>query len=257
MRLLIAVPSKARADLLTRTTWQWLQYLPDDTRIFVEPQDYATYADAGFGSVLEPLPADNQGLGFALGSIAAYAQRQSYDAIFKLDDDVKAWMSGRGEKATVDQSAGRIDEALHADILPTLSQFTNLAGVSFDYPLFNPIGANKNKWIYFARFRSVYIVKTQWLFARPEFSALEDVYATLAIWGRGGITACYTPLVCQNDLYKAPGGLQALELKRAERTKTELDLLQKQFPLIDVDDTGKLHVDRWQRALRKAIKRAG
>ena len=250
MKLLIAVPSKARAQFLLKYTWAWLQQLPYDKRIFVETQDYDSYCQAGFEPWLQVMPECDQGLGYALTQIQAAAQ--GYDLIFRVDDDVQSWSRGHGDPESVAHSVELISTALESDILPTLEQYPHLAGITFDYLHFRRIHPDPNKkWIFYSRFRGQYVIKRDWFTPHANISALEDVYMTARIWANGGMTACYVPVAQRPNMNTLPGGMQAAVLRRAETHERTKQLIHQLFPLMDASPSG---LDTWRRALRKAAR---
>lgn len=251
MSLLIAVPSKARPEALLKNTWAWLQHLPYDKRIFVEPQDREAYCRAGLEQWLHVLPENDRGLGYALSQVAIAAQ--PYEFVFKMDDDVKSFSRGHGDPESVEYSTGLIQAALEMHILPTMAAHADFAAVTFDYLQFHRINPDPNKlWVFYSRLRSIYVLKREWFAPCPEISALEDVYATTHIWATGGKTACYVPIAQRTNLYSLPGGHQA-DGKRAQHNQREAGIVHERYPLTELKK-GIPDLTRWGRELRKAAK---
>jgi hypothetical protein len=247
--LLITVPSKNRADVLLKNTWAWLQHLPYEKRIVIEPQDRDAYCKAGFEQWLHVLPDNDRGLGYALTHIKALAQ--PFKLVFKLDDDVRSWSRGHGDPESEAHSVQLITQALEADVIPALLH-GGLAAATFDYLQFHRIEPSPSrKWIFCSRLRSVYVIHNRWFQPLEEISALEDLYATAQVWSDGGLTACYVPIAQRTNLYSFEGGHQSPVLRRAQANQRETALMVKRFPLVEVME-GKPNTNRWSRSLRKA-----
>jgi hypothetical protein len=84
MNCLVAIPSKSRPENIKSFVLPFVKRLNLDYKIFVEPQEINSY---NFENVVSH-EENNIGLGGALVSIKKYAEKNNYDVILKLDDDV-------------------------------------------------------------------------------------------------------------------------------------------------------------------------
>jgi hypothetical protein len=236
-RLLIAVPSKGRAQTFMQLTGRYVFDLPHDARVFVEPQDYAGYLGAGVpASALIQIDQDNQGLGYAKCAIAQYAVDCGYAVVFKHDDDIDHWSSGAGSNA--DNRLRTCDTLTCAvtHILDAFIKYPLLGAVSFNYKVYMHLQTDTPLFSYNQRLQTAYLCRTEALAARADISTFEDFYTALKIWVNGGFTARYNYAGMQLSGHKLigqnTGGLQSFD--RAAMAEREIEIMRRFYPALPV-----------------------
>jgi hypothetical protein len=229
MKLLIAVPSKGRAERIMEDTLSWLDMAGGDWSVFVEPQEYDAYLKAGVPPIfLEKLDKNGQGLMYAKQFIQRYAQDNGYDVVFKIDDDVRGWV-GRSRKF-VSQFSLEVFEAIVRDGMFMFEKHPNLFAIGFPYShqMFN-VG---NKWSVNARLQSCYMVRTEHLCPDPRIEVFEDFATFIKIRVLGGDTVRYNfaGINCR-PVGKGKGGLQAFT-DRKEQAERSAQVLQEIYPAL-------------------------
>lgn len=231
MKLLIAIPSKGRAERILKYTLRYVPELGTDWRVFVEPQDYASYAKFISSEHLVQLSDNNRGLGYSKCEIAAYAQ--GYDLVFKMDDDIRFWSKGSGSNSENSLETPQILLKAIKAILSKLKQHPQLKAVSFEYKNLQHL-YNKSIFSPNRRLQTAYICRTKELYPREDVSTFEDFYTTLAIWVNGGYTARYNDagMYIEGDVGVMSGGLQSFD--RAAMALRELQIMKRLYPGLKV-----------------------
>jgi hypothetical protein len=80
----LKIPSKGRPDLATA---KQLNKVERPFTVFLEPQDFKAYSDAGHASMVQ-LPENNRGVAYARQLIVKYAIGHDDSWFWMLDDDI-------------------------------------------------------------------------------------------------------------------------------------------------------------------------
>ena len=225
MKILIAVPSKGRADKIQKQTLSWLQHSEYHWRVFVEPQDFKSYEKVVPFGHLTLLQADNKGLGYAKKYIYTYANALEFDLIFKVDDDLYGWLDEM-RVAKKEHSAPVFDWIIH-ESLELFKKYEDLKGVGFPYrfemwQLRKWLGMN-------SRLQSCYITRTESFYPDERLSVFEDFATYLKIRLNNGVTLRYghAGMDCE-DVGKNTGGHQ--NFNRRTRARQEAEVLRSIYP---------------------------
>ncbi len=213
MRCLAIIPSKGRPSNISKCVEPFMSRLGLDYKIFVEPQDEATY---NFKNVVV-LDKDNNGLGYSTSFAKRYAEEKGYDLVFRIDDDV----TGIGEiEKDIHQIIRAFDiQKVGAIVFP----------YSFEwYAKTEKLFSRKNK-----RSQTCYIIRTKLFRPVSEISTFDDFYQYLLMRNDG-----YDTLFCSRHLIDcAPvgqgrGGLQAFD--RSAMALKEINIFKSIDPTITV-----------------------
>lgn len=229
MKILIAVPSKNRADRIKDLTLNWLDIVDIDWQVFVEPQDFENYKKIIPEKNLIQIDGNNRGLGFSKSYIKYYAIQNNYDLIFKLDDDLEGWY-GRSRNQRESISYEVFTEAIN-DGLIAFIKYPEVKAISYPYAWQM---YEKDKWIGInQRLQSSYFLRTDSFFGDPRFSTFEDIANFIYIRKNNGIVLRYG-WAGQNieDVGKNPGGHQ--DFNRKEQALNEIKLLREIHPGLKV-----------------------
>lgn len=225
MKLLFAIPSKNRVEILKDNALAWVPAVGTDWKVFVEPQDYEKYAPLVTEPNLVPLPKNNQGLGYAKQTIKAYAERHGYTHIFKLDDDIRGFTNYRKKLDPVD-TAQWVAEFL-LDIEKAFEEYPQVKAVAFPYSFEM---YEKKQWEVTKRVQTAYVVATESLYVNPAVSVFEDFAVGLHILVNGGLVVKYG-LAGINMGVKVGGGTGGHQsYDRYAQAVSELDELRKLYP---------------------------
>lgn len=235
MRMLIAIPSKARAQTIAKKTMAYVPHLGIDYRVFVEPQDYDSYAVTVGEHALTRLDANDCGLGYAKVAMHDYAVMHGYEAIFKLDDDIEFWSPGHG---TAQSNRATTSDTLRrtlAQISDLLMRKLLVQAVGFTYKTFmhpNSVMA----WSMNGKLQTAYVCRTESFASHPNISTFEDFYTTLSIWVNGGVTMRYARagMALSGGKYIGlnTGGLQCFDRKLL--AEAEIGYFRALFPPLKI-----------------------
>lgn len=242
MKILLAIPSKNRVDILGKFTYQWLKDLPFDWRIFVEPQDEQEYV-ACFGRIgVVCLGEDNRGLSYSAKCIKTYAKQNNYDLVFKIDDDVKSF-TGFREKGSIDRTVELLKEKIEI-FIKWFEEKPNLGAIAFPYSfqMFE-----KQECVLTKRIQSCYVARTE-LFTPDdyEFQVFQDFATGINCLLKGKKIVKYNLL--GQDLGIAVGKESSPWKNRDRETlaRQDCDNLRKLYPPIAfrrVDKPWKIEPD--------------
>lgn len=237
MKLLIAVPSKGRADSIIKRTMRWLPRVGFDVRVFVEPQEFDKYKERlEHGNYdnrvyfdtekhLIDIGENDKGLSFVKGYIKQYALENGYDLVFKMDDDVLRF-NARGKNKPDDEMV--MDFAGMVGICrKTMGEYPDVGAIGFGYrnELFNP-----KRWVSMnSRLQTCYIIRTELL--QNGFNTTEDFAQYLYIRSLNKVTLRYGMLgIDCADVGKNKGGLQMFD--RSKQFDEEVDKLKEIYPAL-------------------------
>lgn len=217
MKLLIAIPSKGRADTIFKRTLRWVVRTGFDVRIFVEPQDLKAYRegakDANYQNYTAIKPEqfvsilkNDQGLDYVRRFVKRYAIKNGYDLVFKMDDDVLRF-NGRGRNKPDDEMI--VDFAVMVGkCRKAFGRYKDVGAIGFPYrnELFTVqewAGINM-------RLQSCYIIKPD--FITEGFNHFDDFADYMNIRKQNKVTLRYG-LMGQDlaDVGKNRGGLQMFD----------------------------------------------
>ncbi len=235
MKILVAIPSKNRVDILKENTLSWVKYIDVDWMVFVEPQDLMNYRLTVGTKNCIPLDENNKGLGYSKTIIKNYAEKYDYDLVFKLDDDVKGWTEFR-KILKGKEAAERFNKNLE-DIVEIFEQQPQVAVVSFPYSfqMFEQFLFKKNK-----RVQTCYITRIEDFHTDPRISVFEDfsvglkaiVSQKLVLWyGMSGIAMGV-------KVGGGTGGHQ--DFDRKERALKEIEVLREIYPPLAFREVNKI-----------------
>lgn len=223
MKLLVALPSKNRPDVLRSNALSWVDDLGFDYKIFIEPQDVEKYRLPKENIVI--LPENNRGYGFAKVCIKKYAQENGYDYIFKVDDDIKSWTDFRKVLNPV-ETALQIKKVV-ALIEKKFERYESLAGVSFPYSfqMFEHFSFKKAKGV-----RTAYIFRTEEFYADERVSNFDDFAMSISaiVHNKFILTCGLTGMVMGVKVGGGKGGQQ--DFDRLEQSKKEVGVLREIYP---------------------------
>lgn len=213
MRCLVFIPSKGRPENIKKFVQPFMGRLKLDYKIFVEPQDAATYP---FENV-EVIDANDKGLGYATSCAKAYAKSHGYELMFKVDDDVKGIGSIENDIEKV-LAAFKI-EKIGAVVFPYSFEF---------YSKSTKLFTRVNK-----RLQTCYIIRERLFRPSPDVSTFEDFYQYLLLR-----TGAYDTLFCSKHLIECSpvgsgsGGLQVFD--RQAMAKKEIAIFRAIDPTIAI-----------------------
>lgn len=240
-KILIAIPSKNRVEILKKNALSWVPLTGFDWVVFVEPQDsdkYASLLEGGHGYVL---PENNKGLGYAKTFIKKYAEENGYTHIFKIDDDVQGFTKYR-QKLYLDVTANWFKDFMK-DIEVAFYKYPKVKAVSFPY---NFEMYELKKWEVTKRVQTAFICRTQDFFASEKISVFEDFALGLKIIVNGGLILkyCMAGIEMGVKVGGGSGGHQSFD--RFEQAKAEAVELRKIYPPLNfrkVDKSWKIEPD--------------
>lgn len=236
MKLLIAIPSKGRADTIFKRTMRWAPRLGFEVKVFVEPQEIETYREGARDANHEnytnitdnhfvDIGKNDGGLIHAKKFIKDYAIEHGYDLVFRLDDDILRF-SGRGRNKTDDEMI-LIFSAMVGKCRVTFGKYPDLAGIGFGYrnELFNPkewVGINM-------RLQTCYIIRPEYI--AEGFGSFDDFADYINIRLNNKMTLRYGLLgIDAADVGKTKGGLQMFD--REELANNDIAKLREIYPAL-------------------------
>lgn len=230
MRTLLAVPTKGRIDTIGKDTLAWLpaaaKKMERDWILAVEPQEAKLYEKfyPQWKENLLILPENNKGLTYSLIKIKEYAIAHSYEAVFKIDDDMRGWYgrerkSGNTLKAFT-RGLGACEEML-------LRASTGIMAVSFPYS--NHMFEVEKEWSERGRLQTCYLIRPEWWYLNPKMKDNDDFSAFISLRFQGFEVFRYNWLgmVCK-PVAKNPGGLQMFN--RRDTMIESNAILRQEFP---------------------------
>ena len=234
MKLLIAIPSKNRIEILKDNALAWVPSCGIDWKVFVEPQDMDKYSQAIAVDKLVDIRQNDQGLGYAKQFIKDYALKANYSHIFKIDDDVKGFTNYR-KKLDPPRTAKWVSEFL-LDISKAMEEKQQIKCVAFPYSfeMYDRI-----KWEVVKRVQTAYLIQTDWLYVNPKVSVFEDFATGLNVLVQGGLILRYG-LAGINMGVKVGGGTGGHQsFDRYDKAMNELDELRLLYPPLNFRQVNK------------------
>ncbi len=237
MKLLVAIPSKGRADTIFKRTLRWVTRAGFDVRIFVEPSEIEAYragaVDANYEHYLDIKPeqfisirANDKGLGYAKGYIKRYAERNGYDLVFKLDDDVLRF-TGRGKNKSDDEMIIQFS-AMVGRCRWAFNRYPDVGAIGFPYrnELYEP-----KEWSHInRRLQSSYIIRTELM--QSGFNTFEDFAQYIYIRSLNKVTLRYGLMgIDAADVGANRGGLQLFD--REKMQDDEIPKLREMYPALE------------------------
>lgn len=236
MKLLIAVPSKGRADKIIKHTMRWLPRTGFDVRVFVEPQEFDKYAErlehGNYDNrvhfppeALINIGENDKGLSFVKEYIKQYAIDNGYELVFKMDDDVLRF-NARGKNKPDDEMV--MDFAGMVGVCrKTMGEYPDVGAIGFPYrnELFEP-----KRWASInTRLQTCYIIRTELL--QSGFNTTEDFAQYVYIRSQNKTTLRYGLLgIDCADVGKNKGGLQLFD--RQKQFEEEAEKLREIYPAL-------------------------
>lgn len=226
MKILLAIPSKNRIEILRKNTYAWLPLVQAEYKVFVEPRDFSLYETAGFKNLVS-IGENGKGYGFAKRFIKKYAEENGYEVVFKIDDDTKSFTDYR--KKTDSAGTAKLLNEFLPKVMAYFEKYPNLGGVSFPYSfhLFE-----KREWEPVKKVQSNYIVRTQFLACEYNFSNFDDFAVGIDILRKGFKLMKYG-LIGQNLGVAVGGGTGGQQdFDRKKQSLEEIELLRKIYPAL-------------------------
>lgn len=232
MRVLLAIPSKARASTLQKYALTWLALLPEtvEWQVFVEPQDEGAYKSVVPDGHLSLLTENDRGLGFALSQVKAFAITGGYDVIFKLDDDIRGFMEFR-QRLNAPAVARRVTKMVE-EFSKAFETFSDLGAITFPYSF---EVYDKTQWQPTKRVQTAYFVRTSAFFAEPAVSVFEDFAVGLYCLTKGLRVMRYglSAIDLGVKVGGGTGGHQSVSLDRKAGSLAAIEELRKIYPPLE------------------------
>ena len=220
MKLLIAIPSKGRADTIAKRSMRWLPRTGFDVRVFVEPQEYEAYEaalkDGDYNNythsagMLIKIRKNNGGISYVMQQIKKHAAKNKYDLVFKMDDDIKGFI-GRGKKKPDDQMIMDFCAMVGACRLE-LGARPEVGAVGFPYR--NELFELKKWSAINARLQTAYIVRTK-LMHSLGVNMMEDFAQYVYLRSQNFLTLRYGLLgIDAAPVGKTKGGMQLFDQQK-------------------------------------------
>ena len=235
MKILFAIPSKNRVEILKKFTYAWLQNLPFDWAVFVEPQDFKAYEDAGIKNLV-CIDDNNKGLCYAKSQIKKYAIKNKYDLIFKVDDDTKAFTDYRN-KTDAEKTVKVLEKFIPQAILK-FKKHDRLGAIAFPYSfhLFDKV-----EWKPVKKLQSCYLIRAEHLVnEKYMFEVFEDFGTGLDLLVKGFkiFKHCLIGIEQGVAVGEGTGGLQ--DFDRAEIALRSADTLRRLYPPLNFKAVDKI-----------------
>lgn len=256
MKVLLAIPSKKRANVLLENALSWAPWASDlpyqtkdsnvqiEYRVFVEKEDFADYEKAGvLREKMVVLPESNRGLGYAKGIIWEYAGKNEYDYIFKVDDDIKGWTNFR-TRLRGKEAGGFFSGMTRQIVNDVFVRQPLVAAVSFPYSfqMFEAYDYKKTK-----RVQTAYITRRPFFHHDDRISVHEDFAVGLNAIVENRLVLCCGLMGIElgvkvgGDKTDETGGHQALDRVRGAQ-QAEKAMLEM-YPALKFREVDK----RWKR----------
>lgn len=239
-RILIAVPSKGRADMFSEKTLSWLKYTKYDFKVFLEPEEIEQYSKTGLkSSQIVSITNSNKGLGYVLKFIKEYANSNKYEYVFKLDDDIQNFRNaGGGYKGKITQKERclNIFDKMIESSISLMDHVPDVGGISIMYGGGKYKTAEIETWMAVnKRLQTSYITRTKlicpdWI---DQIGVFTD-FATFINLIKLGYTTVEYGLTgmdfgsTDNSVGKNEGGIQLFD--RRDLAFKSKEFLSKKFP---------------------------
>lgn len=230
--LAICVPSKGRSELFSRKTLKILEHTKVPWFVFVEPDEYESYALLAPNNTLA-LDDNNQGMGYALNAIREFCLKQGYRYVWKMDDDVNHWYDSNRVKPKISQGE-MLDSVANLLLRADTALRNNLGGISFPSNYFH------DDWRNFTHlnkmFETTYIVKvSEWETPLQMKGYHEEFIGSASLVKKGLVTLRCGKFCWSADLSKAAGGLQSFD--RVKEQELYFNVLESEYPeLMDLTE---------------------
>lgn len=247
MKILIAIPSKARAYDLQKGILKWLPECNHDWKVFVEPQDLVHYVTVLDKSKIVCISKNDKGMGFVINSIARYAIKFKYDLVFKIDDDFSGMVCKDIGNMKTGHSVKILDKFLN-DVAPDFQKDQKLGAVRISNSrnhLFEKMGKDRKYTHRNVPLYHGWIVRPEILEKVTENVLTQDDSSTFLYMQEAGYYSLNYGQAAVN--YKDntnPGGFQCFDRERLVLETYEY--LKKEFPKIrlkPIDRTYKIEID--------------
>ncbi len=226
MKTLIAIPSKGRAAIFAKNALPWLLESQLDWKVFLEKQDVELYNLPS--QKVAVLPESNLGLGYSKEIIKQYAVENGYDAIFKVDDDVKAWTDFR--KVLKPKESAAFFQKMLSEMEKMLEEKELLAGFGFPYSfqMFEKFSYKKTK-----RVQTAFLFRTKDFHADRSVDVFEDFAASLwpIVNGKLVLTCGKMGISMGVPVGGGTGGHQSFK-RNEERAMNCCDAMRKIYPAL-------------------------
>lgn len=226
--LVICIPSKARADLFKKYTYQIVRHTKVPWFVFVEPQDYESYSTFVPSKNLVTIGFNDRGMSYVLDKMRQFCLLMGYKFCFKMDDDVFHWYNKPSVSPKTEQA--KMIEDLRELIVKADKKTGKelIGGICFPYKRFH------TDWRPFTHanvmLQTLYVIRTDcWTVLTDTNSSHEEYFASAGILDKGLITLKCGMLCWGADLSCLPGGFQSFE-DRVERQYKDYDILEQKYP---------------------------
>jgi hypothetical protein len=227
MKILIAVPSKNRVDILQKNAWPWLRLLDPakyEVKIFVEPQDTQIY-HCHFPSNIISIPYNNKGLGYAKLAMKNYAFSNGYDVVFKVDDDVEGFSNYRDTR-TPEETAAWLNEYHEVFVKAFSKKDLGVIAFPYSFQMFEKgKGVKPTK-----RVQTAYLCRNDYMSYLPEISVFEDFTVGLHCLVDGKRILLFDNCGIQMGVKVGGGTGGHQSFDRKEQAYKEIDLMRQLYP---------------------------
>lgn len=197
MKLLIGVCSKGRAKVFDKYAKQFIEKLPYDKVLVLEKEDYDDY---DFDNKLM-LEKSNQGFSYALTNLKNYAKENSYDLVFKIDDDVK--------------TIGEVWNDLEV-LVKQFEKYKDLGAICFPYS-FEFYNISEELFTHInRRLQTCYLIRIDsWHIDKKASNLFEDFYNFMMIINSGQFTLfCSRHAIMCKPVGSGSGGIQSFDRRK-------------------------------------------
>ncbi len=223
MKILIAIPSKRRADVLEKNALKWVQHTGLDFQIFIEQDDFSEYEKISKNLII--LPEYKRGLGYAKTIIKEYAEKNNYDLIIKIDDDVSGWTDYR--RQLKGEEAGKRFRQTIRECEIAFEKYPDIAVIAFPYSfqMFEKRSFERTK-----RVQTAYIARTAYFHVDTRISVFEDFAVGINAITKNKLVMLYgmSGIVMGIPVGGGTGGHQSYD--RAIQAEKEIEVLREIYP---------------------------
>lgn len=229
MKTLCIIPSKGRPEELAKYTLEWIVDSGVAYVVVVEPKEAKLYEP--LGCPLMVLPKNDRGLGYSLGHAREFAFERGYEAIWKIDDDIKKFRKRyqHVHKDPLKAHEQRVETFLELYRLVGHIMYTKprvgAIGFPYDGQMFGDRPYELNK-----KLQTSYVIRTKLYNPRPDISTQEDYHTSIQVLKAGYklIRLSHYGIALGIEVGKGAGGLQSFDRKKL--AEAEMKLLKKEYP---------------------------
>lgn len=215
----LCTPSKGRPEYFVKKTYQVLKYC-SNWRVFVEPQDYDSYAAQGIPEDnIVNIGKDNEGLAYSLTCIKHWCIENDVEFAMKIDDDIQHFYDPDHLLVCPKRTQARFLEKRIKNLLDVTVDILgdDLSAIGASPKLFYK---NYNKFTHVnKKLEGQYLIRAKdWYAPHQSRGFDEESWLSAQLYLKGKITLRTGQLAFQNNCSTLAGGLQSFD----RRKETEL-----------------------------------